>query len=75
MKIHPYIRYPNNRAISEYSFEFIKNSLEFEESKRMSWEDAMKSYLFKQFIEVNHKVIENKSNFIEKLPLKEESHI
>ena len=73
MKVHPYIRYPNNSAISEDAYEFIKNSLQFEESKRMSWEDAMKSNLFANY-RGNHEKIENINILVEKKPVQKEEH-
>ena len=35
----------------------------------MSWEDAMKSSLFRKFREVTHDKIENKTNVMEKIPI------
>lgn len=46
MAAFPYVRYPNNRAISPAAFNFLHNALQFEESKRIGWEEVKNHEIF-----------------------------
>eukprot|EP00828_Plagiopyla_frontata_P006226 TRINITY_DN12683_c0_g1_i1.p2 TRINITY_DN12683_c0_g1~~TRINITY_DN12683_c0_g1_i1.p2 ORF type:complete len:175 (-),score=31.82 TRINITY_DN12683_c0_g1_i1:135-659(-) len=46
MALYPYIRYPNHRSISQASFNFLHNALQFEESQRIGWDDVKNHEIF-----------------------------